>query len=146
MASRKILIVEDDPDVRLAMQVRLKAAHYDTFFATDALSSIAEAHKQQPDLVILDLGLPGGDGYAVIARLKGQPSLAAIPIIVVSARDLHANKPQAIAAGATLYLQKPVDNAELMAIIRHILGEPELPGDASATGNWKLLTSSGHGS
>jgi DNA-binding response OmpR family regulator len=139
MANRKILIVDDDPDVRLAMHVRLKAEHYDTFFATDALTSIAEARRQQPDLIILDLGLPGGDGYAVIERLKRYPTLAVIPIIVVSARDLHANKPRAIAAGATVYLQKPVNNAELLAIIRQTLGEPELPGDAGITGNWKLI-------
>ena len=61
MALKKILLVDDDPDVRLAMHVRLKANGYDTCFASDALSSIAEARKQQPDVIILDLGLPGGD-------------------------------------------------------------------------------------
>jgi two-component system KDP operon response regulator KdpE len=139
MGNRKILIVDDDPDVRMAMHVRLKAEKYDTFFATDALTSIAEARKQQPELIILDLGLPGGDGYAVIERLKRHPALAVIPIIVVSARDLHANKERAIAAGATVYLQKPVNNAELLAIIRQTLGEPEMPGDSGITGNWKLF-------
>lgn len=139
MANKKILIVDDDLDVRQAMHVRLKANGYDTFFATDALSSVAEARKQLPDLIILDLGLPGGDGYVVIERLKRHPALAVIPIVVVSARDVHGNKDRAIKAGANVYLQKPVDNAELLAIIRQALGEPAQPEDAAITGSWKLL-------
>ena len=122
------------------MHIRLKANSYDTCFASDALNSVAEAAKQRPDLVILDLGLPAGDGYVVIERLKRIPALAVIPIIVVSARDVRGNKDRAIAAGARVYLQKPVNNAELLAIIRQTLGEPEQPGDAVVSGNWKLLT------
>jgi two-component system KDP operon response regulator KdpE len=139
MANKRILIVDDDPDVRQAMHIRLKANSYDTFFASDALSSVAEARKQHPDLIILDLGLPGEDGYVVMERLQCHPALAAIPIIVVSARDARGNQDRVIAAGAQVYLQKPVINAELLAIIRQTLGEPEQPGDAGVTGNWKLL-------
>jgi DNA-binding response OmpR family regulator len=141
MVKKKILIVDDDPDVRQAMHIRLKANSYDTFFASDALHSISEATKQRPDLIILDLGLPAGDGYVVMERLKRNPSLSVIPIIVVSARDVRGNKDRVIAAGANVYLQKPVNNAELLAIIRQTLGEPEQPGDAGMTGNWKLLAS-----
>ena len=139
MANKKILLVDDDPDVRLAMHVRLKANGYETFFASDALSSVAEARKHQPDVIILDLGLPGGDGFVVIERLKRHPALAVIPIIVVSARDVSGNKERAVKAGAKVYLQKPVDNAELLANIRLTLGEPEQPGDSEITGNWKLF-------
>jgi two-component system KDP operon response regulator KdpE len=139
MPVKKILLVDDDPDVRLAMHVRLKANGYDTCFASDALTSVTEARKQQPDVIILDLGLPGGDGFVVIERLKRHPSLAVIPIIVVSARDVSGNKERAIKAGAKIYLQKPVDNNELLANIRQALGEPEQPGDADITGNWKLF-------
>ncbi len=63
MPNKRILIVDDDPDVRQGMHVRLKATGYDTFFASDALSGVAEARKQNPDLIILDLGLPASDGY-----------------------------------------------------------------------------------
>ncbi|MGO9642995.1 MAG: response regulator [Candidatus Acidiferrales bacterium] len=125
MSNKKILIVDDDRDVRLGYHIRLKANHYDTFFAADALSSIAEARKHQPDLIILDLGLPGGDGFVVMDRLKTNVYLAVIPVIVVSARDRHANKDRALQAGAKAFLQKPVDNDELLAIIRQVLGEPE---------------------
>ena len=127
MGNKKILIVDDDADVRQGMHLRLKANHYDTFFAADALSSMVEARKHEPDLIILDLGLPAGDGFVVMERLKSIPSLAVIPIIVVSARDARANQERAVKAGAKAFLQKPVDNAELLAVIRQALGEPEQP-------------------
>jgi DNA-binding response OmpR family regulator len=126
VGNKKILIVDDDPDVRQGMHVRLKANHYDTFFAGDALSSMAEARKNEPDLIILDLGLPAGDGFVVMERLKSFPALAVIPVIVVSARDVLANKERALKAGAKAFLQKPVDNAELLKVIRQALGQPAL--------------------
>jgi DNA-binding response OmpR family regulator len=126
MGNKKILIVDDDPDVRQGMNVRLKANHYDIFFAGDAISSISEAVKNEPDLIILDLGLPAGDGFVVMERLMAIPSLPLIPIIVVSARDVLANKERALKAGAKAYLQKPVDNVELLKVIRRALGEPSL--------------------
>jgi DNA-binding response OmpR family regulator len=92
--------------------------------AVDAVDAIAEARKHEPDLIILDLGLPAGDGFLVMERLKAIPSLAVIPIIVVSARELRANQRLALKAGAKAFLQKPLDSNELLAVVRHALGEP----------------------
>jgi DNA-binding response OmpR family regulator len=122
MGNKKILVVEDDRDVRLGYHARLKANQYDTFFAADALTSISEARKHQPDLIILDLGLPGGDGFVVMDRLKANMDLAMIPVIVVTA-DCNANRYRALDAGAKAFLQKPVDTEELMGAIRQCLGE-----------------------
>src|SRR5580700_4151690 len=127
MANKKILIVDDDPDVRLGLHIRLKANHYDVFFASDGMASIAEVRKHMPDLIILDLGLPAGDGFSVMERLKANDALALIPVIVVSARDRNANMDRALKAGAKAFLQKPVANAELLAVIRRVLGEPTQP-------------------
>jgi DNA-binding response OmpR family regulator len=130
MGNQKILIVDDDPDVRLGLHIRLKANHYDVIFAADGIASIAEARKHMPDLIILDLGLPAGDGFSVLARLKANDSLSLIPVIVVSARDRNANMDRALKAGANTFLQKPVDNIELLAVIRQALGgatHPERP-------------------
>lgn len=123
MSNKKILIVEDDPDVRKGMHVRLHANHYDTFFAVDAVSGVAEARKHQPDLVLLDLGLPGGDGFKVMEWFTANPYLAVIPIIIVSARTGQENRVRAMKAGAKAFLEKPVDNEELLAVIRQALGE-----------------------
>jgi DNA-binding response OmpR family regulator len=127
MANKKILIIEDDPDVRLGYHVRFKANHYDTFFAADAIAGLMEARKEKPDLIILDLGLPGGDGFVVMDRLKINPQLAVIPIIVVSARAGTANQERALKAGVNAFLQKPVDNNELLAVIRQALGDTPSP-------------------
>ncbi len=125
MSNKKILIVDDDPDVRRGLQVRLKANHYETFFASDGISTISEARKHVPDLIILDLGLPAGDGFAVMGLLQANDFLSTIPIIVVSARDRFANREKAIQAGATAFFQKPVDNASLLTMIRKVLGESQ---------------------
>src|ERR1700674_3357595 len=114
MGNKKILIGDDDPDVRQGMNARPRANPYDTFFAGDAPSSISEARKHQPDLIILDLGLPAGDGFVVLERLRTIMQLTLIPIIVVSARDVRANKERALKAGAKAFVQKPWNNQELL--------------------------------
>src|ERR1700684_4554113 len=91
--------------------------------AADGMASISEARKHMPDLIILDLGLPAGDGFSVMERLKANDSLSLIPVIVVSARDVTANMDRALKAGAKAFLQKPVDNAQLLSVIRQVLGE-----------------------
>jgi DNA-binding response OmpR family regulator len=118
MRNKKILIIDDDPDVRESMHIRLKANNYDTYFAADAIAAMVEAKKHEPDLIILDLGLPAGDGFIVMERFKAVPSLAMIPVIVVSAREVRTNRELAFNAGAKAFLQKPVDNAELLAVVR----------------------------
>jgi DNA-binding response OmpR family regulator len=125
MSNKKVLIVEDDPDVRLGYHVLLKANHYDTFFAADSLSAVSEARKHQPDLIILDLGLPAGDGFIVLERFRANTYLSVIPVIVVSGRDLHVNKERALKAGARAFVHKPWDDNDLLATIGRILGQPE---------------------
>lgn len=123
MSQKTILIVDDDPDVRLGLHVRLKANHYDVIFAADGITSIAQAREHMPDLIILDLGLPAGDGFRVLELLKANDSLCLIPVIVVSARDRKTNEDRALKVGAKAFLQKPVNNARLLSVIREVLGE-----------------------
>jgi DNA-binding response OmpR family regulator len=125
MSQKKILVIDDDPDVRLGLQLRLKANHYDVVFAVDGLASIVEARRHMPDLIILDLGLPAGDGLSVLERLKTNQNLCLIPVIVLSGRDRHANRERALKAGARFFLQKPVANDRLLSAIRLILHETD---------------------
>ena len=121
MSEKTILIIEDDPVIRLGLHVSLRANHYKTFMADDAIVSIAEARKNRPDLIILDLGLPAGDGFVVMERLKQFPALSVIPIVVVSGRDPRVAERRAIECGASAFLQKPVDNQVLLSVIRRLL-------------------------
>lgn len=118
----KILIVEDDADVRLGYRVLLKAHGYATCFAGDAMSAISTARNEKPDLIILDLGLPAGDGYLVLERFRANMQLVDIPVIVVSARDQHGHKDRALAAGAKAYLQKPWTDDVLLQLISKFVG------------------------
>jgi DNA-binding response OmpR family regulator len=93
------------------------------------MTAVAAARKGSPDLILLDLGLPGGDGFVVMQRLSAIPALAVIPVIVLSARDKNANENRMAMAGAVAYLQKPYNDAELLVEVRAALGDPE-PGSA----------------
>jgi DNA-binding response OmpR family regulator len=124
MNNKKVLIVEDDDDVRLGYHILLKANHYDTVLAADGTSAVSEAVRHQPDLTILDLRLPAGDGFAVLEWFRANMRLSAIPVIVVSARDPHVNKGRALEAGAGGFLQKPWNDYELLAMISRLLGQP----------------------
>jgi two-component system KDP operon response regulator KdpE len=117
----KILIIEDDLDLRRGLNLRLRANDYETAFAADAVMALNIAKKESPDLILLDLGLPGGDGFLVLERMKNIASLACTPVIVLSARDPKANEKRALEAGAEAFFQKPVDNQELMKAIQRAL-------------------------
>jgi DNA-binding response OmpR family regulator len=117
----KILIIDDDADLRRALKTRLQANRYDTVQASDGYSAIAVAKKEQPDLIILDLGLPAGDGFSVLKRLRDSDSLSNIPVIVLTARDPLLNGLKTVLAGATAFFQKPADNGELLSMIRATL-------------------------
>lgn len=118
MRRPKILVVDDDPDLVRAMRLRLRANNYEVTTATDGYSAIAAAQKERPALIILDLGLPVGDGFVVLDRLQNIDSLSGVPVIVLSARDPQANEERALKAGAAAFFQKPADNDELLNVIR----------------------------
>jgi len=127
MDKRKILIVDDDPDLRRGLNLRLRANQYDTVYATDGFSAMAMAQKERPDLIILDIGLPAGDGFVVLDRLQKAASLSTIPVIVLSARDPQGNRDRLLKAGATAFFQKPADNADLLNAIHSALGDSSTP-------------------
>jgi two-component system KDP operon response regulator KdpE len=128
MPRPKILIVDDDPDLVRALRLRLRANNYDVATASDGYAAIASAQKERPALIILDLGLPVGDGFVVLDRLRNSDNLAGVPVIVLSARDPQMNEERALKAGASAFFQKPADNDELLNVIRVSLG----PGTAQS--------------
>jgi DNA-binding response OmpR family regulator len=123
MNEKKILIIDDDQHLQLGLSARLRAKGYRVSCAADAISAITVARKEAPDLIILDLGLPAGDGFLVLERMRDLADLVAIPVIVLSARDPADNKKRALDAGAVAFFQKPPDNHEFLGAIRHALGE-----------------------
>jgi two-component system KDP operon response regulator KdpE len=118
-----ILVVDDDADIRQALQLRLRANGYDVHCAEDGIGAISEASKHTPDLIVLDLGLPAGDGFEVLDTLRANLNLSSIPVIVLSGRDRKANEERVLNAGGRAFLQKPVQTNEFLAIVRQTLDE-----------------------
>ncbi len=123
MSKLKILIIDDDNDIRRALHIRLRAHGFDTVFATDGLSATNTALKEAPDLILLDLGLPAGDGFVVMERLQKNTKLSCIPVIVLTARESRGNEEKARAAGCCAFFQKPADNDDLISAIDKALRE-----------------------
>jgi DNA-binding response OmpR family regulator len=118
MDRAKILVVDDNPTIRKGLGVRLRANDYEVLFAEDAISATAALVTERPDLVILDLGLAGGDGFVVMERLRKNDRLSHIPVIVLTGRELAVNRDRALQAGATAFFQKPVEDGVLLLAIR----------------------------
>ena len=111
----KVLVVEDDAPVRHLITVSLSAEDYAVIAAVTAAEAVQAAATQNPDMILLDLGLPDGDGVDVIGKIR---LWTETPIIVISARDEDADKIEALDAGADDYLTKPFSVAELLARLR----------------------------
>jgi two-component system KDP operon response regulator KdpE len=121
MEKKKILVVDDDKDILRALSIRLKANNYETVYATDGYMATKMARDEKPDLIILDIGLPMGDGFIVMDRLKDFIWREMIPVIILTARDPEANKKRAMEAGAFAFFQKPADDDALLAAIAEAL-------------------------
>jgi CheY-like chemotaxis protein len=119
---KKILIVEDDLELLRGLSRRLKANGYNTVVATDGITAVSVALKELPDVILLDIGLPAGDGFTVMERLKSHDKLRRVPIIVITARDPLTTRNRALSAGAQAFLLKPVENDILVAAIQKASG------------------------
>ena len=117
----KILVVDDDHDFLQALTARLEANHYRVVQAADARAAAEMTGRHRPDLIVLDLSLPGGDGFLVMERLKHDPLTAEIPVVVLTAKDAEGNQERAYEGGAVDFLQKPVNNEWLLSAIRRAL-------------------------
>ena len=119
--SHRILVVDDQHDLAGIMADMLSDAGYATRTADNGCDALADIQADPPDLLLLDVHMPGMDGYEVAAMLKADPSTATIPIIMVSAMDGRGSRLIGLESGAEDYLSKPVDPAELIARIRNLL-------------------------
>lgn len=123
MAARRILIVDDDVVMLRLLDTRLKAGGYEVICAMDAIFAVSMAKEQKPDLIILDIGLPGGDGFLIMDQLTKIQGTIGIPVIILTGSDQSADRERALKAGAVAFFRKPPDHDEFMAAIRKALGE-----------------------
>jgi len=126
MMSTRILVIDDEPQIRKFMRISLTANGYEVIEAENAAQGIEAARSQQPDLLVLDLGLPDLDGQEVISAVRERSD---VPIIVLSVRAHELDKVEALDRGANDYIVKPFGVAEMMARVRAVLRQRAAKGN-----------------
>ncbi|MHB8154930.1 MAG: response regulator transcription factor [Candidatus Omnitrophota bacterium] len=121
--AKKILIVEDEKELMFGLATLLKSQGYLIIAANDSLFGISLAHKEKPDLIILDLGLPAGGGFYVLENLKNSVGTFDIPILILTAQQGLALEERAKQMGAVAYFHKPFDPESLLSQIKEILND-----------------------
>lgn len=106
--STKVLVIEDDTDAMMGLTIRLRANGYVVFQAMNAVAGMVSVREQNPDVIVLDLGLPDLDGYTFMKQLKEFPATADIPVIVLTGRDPEGNQERSYDLGAFDFFQKPI--------------------------------------
>ena len=119
--SKRILVIEDQEDNRQIVRDLMAASGYELIEATTGEEGIAAAARERPDLILMDIQLPGIDGYEVTRRIKADPQLKTIPIIAVTSYALSGDDKKAFAAGCDGYVTKPYSPRLLLAKIREYL-------------------------
>ena len=122
--SKRILVVEDQDDNRRIIRDLLTSVGYQMIEAVDGEAGVRLAGDHRPDLILMDIQLPVLDGYEATRRIKTDPDLRSIPIIVVTSYALSGDDQKAMAAGCDAYIAKPFSPRELLVTIRKFLPDP----------------------
>jgi len=122
--SQRILVIEDQADNRQILRDLLASAKFEVIEAEDGETGLAAGAKHRPDLILMDIQLPGLDGYEATRRLKADEGLKSIPIIVVTSYALGGDADKARAAGCDAYISKPYSPRQLLAKVREYLSSP----------------------
>jgi DNA-binding response OmpR family regulator len=118
---KKILIVDDERDIVKALTIRLGASGYEVVSAYDGAQGVFLAHKEKPDLILLDIRMPSGDGFSVAEKLKKTSRTTRIPILFLTGSPEREAEEKALALGARFYIKKPYDPEELLDAVKRAL-------------------------
>jgi DNA-binding response OmpR family regulator len=120
----KVLAIEDNADIRLSYRIIFERAGYQFISAVDGRAGLHLVHDERPDIILLDIGLPGMDGWTVLERIR---DLAIVPVLMISAQGQESDKVRALRAGADDYVTKPFTNNELLARAEALLRRAAQP-------------------
>jgi DNA-binding response OmpR family regulator len=121
---KKILLIEDDPVSRKMMELILNKEGFQVLTSANGLEGLRKARTESPDLLILDVMLPGLDGFEICYRLRGDPDTARLPILILSAKGQDSDRNAALQVGASAFLPKPVDRQVLLSKVAELLKLP----------------------
>jgi len=120
--SKRVLVVEDQEDLRGMLRDLLAGSDYSVIEAADGAAGIAMAKSEHPDLILMDIQMPVIDGYEATRRIKADPAITGIPIIAVSSFAMKGDEEKARSAGCDHYVTKPYSPMQLLKVIRGLLG------------------------
>ena len=123
----KILYIEDTENNRILVKRRLEKSGYEVLTAENACEGISKARTQWPDLILMDMGMPGVDGWCATRQLKADPELKRIPVVAVTAHAMQGDRQKALEAGCDDYETKPFDFARLTEKIQALLASRKPP-------------------
>lgn len=123
LMNKKILVIEDDPSALRLMECTLEREGYQVLGAKDGLEGIKKARNEGPDLIVLDVMLPGLDGFEICHRLRAEPQTAQLPILMLSAKAQEVDKAIGLKVGADEYLTKPADRLEIISRVKTLLAQ-----------------------
>lgn len=122
---KKILVVDDEPDIVLLTASRLRTHGYEVISASNGREGLEKASQEHPDLVLLDIIMPGIDGFAVLKELRGGQETHKIPVVMFTAKGQKSDVARAVSFGATDYIVKPFQASALLEKVREALGREE---------------------
>lgn len=120
--AKKILIVDDEANLRLLVSATLEDERYQLLEAPDGAAGLEIARRERPDLVLLDVQMPGLDGLAVCREIRQDPGLAETAVVMLTARAQELDRQRGLEAGADTYLTKPFSPLELLTLVEQTLG------------------------
>ena len=120
---KKVLVIEDDPSVLRFLEYTLRQEGYQVLTATNGLMGIRAARNEGPDLIVLDIMLPGMDGFEICHRLRAEPETAQLPILILSAKAHEVDKATGLKVGADDYITKPANPSEIANRVEMLLAK-----------------------
>lgn len=121
MEQRKILVVEDEESLLKLESILLTTRGYKVSGVTDGLKAMEEIGRERPDLVLLDIMIPGIDGFEVCRRIKADPATASLPVVMLTAKKSSADQGRGMEAGADAYVTKPFKSGKIIEIVEGLL-------------------------
>lgn len=118
---KRVLLIEDDPSAVRLVSYTLEQEGYEVLTATNGLEGLKKVREEAPDLLVLDVMLPGLDGFEVCRRLRADEQTAGLPVLMLSAKAQEIDKTTGLKVGADDYLAKPADPSEIVARVANLL-------------------------
>ena len=121
----KILLADDEEDLVFLIKTRLESQGFEVITAYDGIETLQKARSECPDLIILDVMMPAGDGFKICQKLKIDQETSSIPVIFLTAKTLDKDERKGLGVGAEYYVKKPFEAGELIAVINKVLKDPK---------------------